>query len=211
MHTAEIAFVEYVKRVHFFYNFELDAWKLAHMLGLSVVRGPYNSICGKVISLTSDVYGNRRASARAIRHEIAHYLMQKSGVEGELLRLSGSFEAGLPSLERLSFHGSLVLHMPDQVLDRACQQHGNTPATLLHLCELGDAELAEALRRWVYAEVGAARAAWVVKNSLVVDVAAANMWLPFWKYDELTSPSGDLPDAAFLPVQGRQMLGTVAW
>ena len=211
MHAAEIAFIEYVKRVHFFYNFELDAWKLAHMLGLSIVRGPYNSLCGQVISLTPEVYQSRRAAPRAIRHEIAHYLMQKSGVEGELLRLSCSFEAGLPSLERLSFHGSLVLHMPDQVLERACQQHGNSPATLLHLCELGGAELAEALRRWVYAEVGAARAAWVVKRGVVYDVAAANLWLPFWKYDELESPGGALPGALLLPVQGKQMLGTVAW
>lgn len=211
MHCVEIAFVSYIKRVHAHHGFEPDPWRLARRLGLDVQRGEQDALLGRVITLHPDTHANRRRSASAVRHEITHHLLKLSGTEDQVLHLRNSYEAGLPTLEKLAYHGSLVLHIPDAVLGTAHDQHGNTPAALLHIAELSGVELSAAIERWVYAEVGAQRAAWVTRGGLVVHAASANYWLPFWHYAEVQDVLEEVPNALLLPLDGRQTLGVVSW
>ena len=198
LHRVEIAAIEYAKQVHAYYRHEMDPWLLAQKMGLRVVRGEHDALCGHTITLSPTTASNRRRSAEVIRHEIAHHILHLGGIEGQVFRYRNTFEAGLPTLENLCFHTALVLLIPDPAYCAAIQQHGHLPAAIVKMCVDTGAGLPDALRRWVYAEVGAKRAAFVTKRNLVVDAAKANMWIPFWINDEVHDVNDDLPDAQLL-------------
>lgn len=206
MHHVEINFVDYVKRVDLHIGHEPDAWKLAHKLGLTVKPGDENGLDGKVITVARHLYRTKHAQG-IIRHEIGHYLLQLSNTEAEIFSLRNSYEAGVPTIEKLCYHASLILHMEDKHLEQAHIEFGNTPQAIVRIAELSGAPVVDALHRWVYAEVGASRAAWIVRNGLVIEAASANLWLPFWRYSEVDEY--ELPNVQLHPLDGRETLGMV--
>lgn len=215
MHWVEIAGITYVKQVQAYYNHEIDVWKFAHKLGLTIMTGDDDALTGKVITLTPYTRSNRQRATNVIRHEIAHYLLRKGGIEKQIFKLQSSYEEGLPPLEKVCYHATLVLLIPDPILHAVLKGEPHLPTALLHLCELTGASMGEAFRRWVYAEVGAKRAAFIVKGNLVVDIAKANCWVPFWRYDEVDELPEVIPEAQLLtlpPAHGRgRLLGVVGW
>lgn len=198
MHWVEINAIEYVKKVQAFYQDEPDPWLMAHKLGLTIEYGREDALHGRVITLSFDTRRSRRRSAEVIRHEIAHYLMRKSGVEQKMLELRGSYEEGLPSIEKVCYHGALVLLIPDSVFKEAMEEADTLPEAIVLMCEKTGATIGEASRRWVYAEAGAKRAALITRGRLIVDAAKSNCWLPVWKYDQLDDVKYELPGAEML-------------
>ena len=218
MHQAEILAVQYVKNVHRYFGYEADPWRLAHRLGLAVAWGKDTCLDGKVIILGPECRSSRKAAAQGIRHEIAHYLIRKSGVEKQLLKWRCTYEDGMRHIEKMAFHSELVLQIPDPIYLEAIRKFGNMPNAVLEMCERTDAALADGLRRWVYAEVGEKRGAFIYQRGLIVDIAAANVWMPFWVWDEVDDPLYRLPTATMLPLppEWREYgqdckLGVVGW
>jgi hypothetical protein len=210
MHQVEVNFVEYVKRVDLHIGHEPDAWKLAHKLGLTVKPGPVNGLDGKIITVEYQIYGSRRAQ-EIIRHEIGHYLLQRSNTEDEIFNRRNSYEEGLPSIEKLCYHAALILHIEDKHLEEAHKEHGNTPEAIVRIAELAEVSVVEALYRWVYAWVGGRRAAWISRGSRVIEVARSDDWLPFWFNSEVEDTYEKLPNAMLYPLQDRQTLGVASW
>jgi len=206
MHQVQIASMNYVRNVHEYLGHEPDAWIVARRLGLEVVMGDTSELNGNVITLARDDYYGRRAQ-RVLRHEIAHYLLQLSGCEDQILWLQGSHEEALPTLENLCYHASLILQIPKPLLWQAHAELGNTPQAIVRIAELSGASVVDALHRWVYSEVGAKRAAWIVRNGLVIEAASANLWLPFWRYSEVNEY--ELPNVQLHSLDRRETLGMV--
>lgn len=205
-----MGFLNYVKHAHAHLGHEPDAWRLAHLMRLDVIPGHENALLGRTITLRSeDRYSNR--APIVLRHEIAHYLLQLSGAESEIHRLQGSHEAGLPTVEMLCYHAALILQIPGPVLVTAQAELGNTPQAIVRIAALSGAPVVDSLHRWVYAEVGAKRAAWVARGELITHAASANCWLPFWRYAEVPDVLGEVPNALLHPLGERETLGVVSW
>ena len=210
MHSVEIRFVEYVKRVNLHIGHEPDAWKLSQKLGLTVQPGDESGLDGKVITVKRHLYRTRLAQS-IIRHEIEQYLLQLSNTEDEIFNLRNSYEEGLPSIEKLCYHAALILHIEDIHLEQAHAEHGNTPEAIVRIATLAEVSVVEALYRWVYAQPGCCRAAWIIRGRTVVEVAQSGDWLPFWKYSEVHDPTEELPNALLYPLAAQETLGVVSW
>lgn len=202
--------MNYVRHVMEYFGHEVDVWKIAHLLNLEIKVGPRNYLVGRTIFVTREDYYSKRA-ARIIRHEIAHHLIRLSGGEDQILYLRGCYEEGLPTVENLCYHAALVLQIPEPLLLQAHAEMGNTPECILRIAELAGVSVIDALYRWVYAEVGAKRAAWIIRGSTVVEVAQSGNWLPFWKYSEVEDPCDELPNALLYPLAAQETLGVVSW
>lgn len=218
MHQVEILAIQYVKNVYRYYGYEPDMWRFAHRLGLCVAWGQKTYMDGDTIVLGCECRSSRKIATAAIRHEIAHHLIRKSGADKRLLKLRCSYEEGVKHIEKMVFHSELVLQIPDKIYLAALKKYGNSPQAILYMCEKTDASLSDALRRWVYAEVGEKRGAFVFQRGLIVDIAAANVWMPFWFWDEVDDPLYRLPNATMLalPPEWREYgrdceLGLVGW
>ena len=210
MHHVEVNFVNYVKHVDLYVGHEPDAWKLARKLGLTVKPGDESGLDGKVITVKRHLYRTSHAQP-IIRHEIGHYLLQLSNTEDEILNLRNSYEEGLPSIEKLCYHAALILHIEDKHLEQAHAEHGNTPEAIVRVAELAEVSVVEALYRWVYAQPGCRRAAWIIRGRMVVEVAQSGDWLPFWRYSEVHDPTEELPNALLYPLAAQETLGVVSW
>ena len=101
--------------------------------------------------------------------------------------------------------------MPQPLLYEAHKRYGDSPEAILHLTQNGRASLGAAMRRHVYSDPYARRAAFVVSGNYIADAASANLWLPFWRYDRVPEPVETVPDAELLQIGPRRTLGTVAW
>lgn len=203
--------MNYVKRVHEHLGHETDAWKLAHLLDLPVRIGLTNTLIGRTIFLKREDFYSARAQ-KIIRHEIGHHIIRLSGGEDEILYLQGSYEEGLPTLENLCYHAELILRVPEPMLWRAHAELGNTPAAIVRMAELSGAPVVDALYRWVYAEVGGQRAAWIIRGCTVIEVAkSGDDWLPFWRLAEVPDVLEEIPNALLYPLCERETLGVVSW
>ena len=202
--------MNYVRNVHEYLGHETDPWVIARRLNLEVVPGEFSGLCGMVITLAREDYYSRRAPG-ILRHELAHHLLVLSGCEDQLLRLAGSYEDGLPTIENLCYHAALILQIPEPLLKRAQAECGNTPQALVRLAALAEVSVVDALYRWVYAEVGAQRAAWIIRGKTVVEVARSGDWLPFWFRSEVDDPCEELPNALLYALEGHDTLGVISW
>ena len=214
MFVADLAaqFTPQVEGDHRRYNFETDFHALADAMGIRVAPGRYNLAApGRppLIMLRAEEYAPRRNFSG--HHEIGHLMLKQCGVEVELIRRAESPEEAVAYIEAFADLAASLLLMPRPLLEEAHRLHGDGPAAVAHLMQGGRASLAAAMRRYVYADLDAQRAAFVVSGSYVSDAAACNLWLPIWRYDRVPEIQMQMPDAELLMLGGRRVLGTVAF
>ncbi len=204
-------FVTYLQETHERFGYETDFNRLAHQLGIIVLPGRYNSATAGppgIITIQHAEFGARRSFTS--QHELSHILMQRCGVEAELVRHFGDYDEAEPHIEALANYGAGLLLMPEPLYVQAVGLHGHTPEAILHLQQHSLASLQAALRRYVYAEPDERRAAFRTSGSYIADVAALNCTLPFWRWDRVPEPSMVLDEVEMLySPSGRTGLGVV--
>ena len=214
MFVADLAaqFAEQVKTEHARHGFETEFYALACSMSIMVKSGRFNAAYAgppPLILLTPDQFTPRRNFTA--HHEIAHILLRRSEIETELFRRAETQDEALIYIEAFANFGASLLLMPEPLVEEARLLHGDTPQAILHITQHGKASLGAALRRYVYSDLEARRAAFVVAGNYISDAAAANIWLPFWRYDRVSEIREQAPDAALFQIGPRHVLGTVAW
>ncbi|GGJ65112.1 ImmA/IrrE family metallo-endopeptidase [Deinococcus aquiradiocola] len=212
MHDLAAAFVTYVHHTHAGLGHVTDWRELAARLDVLVRPGIYNSCLPgtpTVITLQPDTYTGRWSYKPM--HELAHVLLERSGIETEILRQAASREEAVTHIERMCHHAAGLLQMPAPLLTDATRRYGDTAATILHLRKHSRASLPAALRRWVYDQPDAQRAAFTTSGAYIADVATCNIYLPFWKYDRVAEVTLKHPDIHAQSIGTRQLLGVIAW
>ena len=178
------------KREHKRFHYETDFYALAAtQWAFLLSRGLSTSpALGRraYILLRRGEYPPRRTFSGL--HEVGHILLKQSGIEGEIIRRAENHEEALLYIEGFANLAASLLLMPQPLLYEAHKRHGDSPEAILHLTQNGRASLGAALRRHVYSDPYARRAAFVVSGNYIADAASANLWLPFWRYDRVPEP-----------------------
>ena len=214
MYVADLAeqFASYVEKEHRRFNHETEFHALAAAMGILVRPGRFNAATSgppRLITLNADQYTPRRNFSA--QHEIGHILLTQSGIEQELESRFETLEDADPYIEGFADLAASLLLMPQPLLEEAHKRYRDRPEAILHLTQEGRVSLGAALRRHVYADPHARRAAFVVSGNYIADVASANLWLPFWRYDRVPEVHIKVPDAELLPLHREKVLGTVVW
>lgn len=214
MDAADLAaqFAAYVEKEHQHYHYETDFYALSAAMGIAVRSGPFNLASAgppAFIMVRNGEYPPRRSFTGL--HEVGHVLLKQSGMHHEIVRRAEDVDEARLYVEAFANLAASLLLMPAPLLREAQKQHGEKPAAVLHLTQGGRVSLGAALRRHVYADPYARRAAFVVSGNYISDAASANLWLPFWRYDRVPEVRARMPDAELLVLGERKALGTVSW
>ena len=202
MDDAVASLLDFVAQLHARHDHPATPAEFATALGIRVLAGDEDSAnAGPPALITYNrAYGLRRRFT--LWHEVAHILMAWHGLEAEL---EGQFDEDAPRhLEAVANLTAGLLAIPRPLMREAVGQHGVTPAAVLHLKEHSRMSEGVALRRMVYDDPEASRAAAVITGPYVADVARLNCWLPFWRYDRV--PPLALPHAHTHAIHGRRIL-----
>ena len=211
MRDATRSFLSYIASEHARHDHQHDPWTLAHDLGIRVIPGKQNRGSAgppAVITLARDTSKPRQRYT--LHHEISHVLMQRAGLETDILAEVDE-EDSEDHLERVTDYAASLLLMPAPLVEQLVHQHGHAPVLIPELARVAQASLAAAMRRYVYADADAHRAAFVTSGSYIADVAACNYWLPFWLYDRVPEVTLSHPEVAALSLGTGKLLGVVSW
>ena len=212
MQELAVAFAAYVHQIHAQLGHVTEWRELAALLDVLVRPGVYNSCLPgppTVITLLPDNYVSRWSDKPM--HELAHVLLERSGIEAEAIRIAGSRDEAMPYIEAMCHHAAGLLQMPAPLLTEATRKHGHTAAAILYVQKHSRAGLPSAMRRWVYDQPDQARAAFTTSGSYIADAAACNIYLPFWKLDRVAEVTLAHPEVQAQSIGRRQVLGVVAW
>jgi hypothetical protein len=213
MHPLPAEYVHYLTRIHEQHGNETDFFHLARALGIRVLPGSSNAYFPgptPTITLFAGIYSGRLAHQIGM-HEVAHHLLRQGGYEREILRLHGTWPDAEDTIERVARLGAAYLLVPETMVKDARRLHGDTAQAVLHLHKHSVAPLRTVLRRWVHNDETASRAAWLMTNRIVSDLAAQNMALPFTYYDQLPYvPRSANPTYTNLPGSNTRQIG-VCW
>ena len=211
MRDATRSFLSYVESEHARQDHQHDPWALAQGLGIRVIPGTLNRGSAgppAVITLARDASKTRQRFT--LHHEISHVLMQRLGLEDDILAEVDEDDAD-EHLERVTDYAASLLLMPAPMVEQLVLAHDHAPALIPDLALRAQASLAAAMRRYVYADADAHRAAFVVHGSYIADVAACNYRLPFWLYDRVPEVTLAHPEVAAVSVGQGRLLGVMSW
>lgn len=144
-------------------------------------------------------------------HELAHVLLERSGIEAEVIRQAGSRAEAMPYIEGMCHHAAGLLQMPAPLLHEATRKYGSHAKAIVHLHQNSAASLPSAMRRWVYDDPAAHRAAFTTSGSYIADAVTCNVYLPFWKLDRVAEVTLAHPEVQAVSIGRRQLLGVVSW
>ena len=211
MRDATRTFLSYIALEHARHSHQHDPWILAYDLGIRVIPGRQNRGSAgppAVITLARDA--SRPRQRYTLHHEISHVLMQRADLENDILAEVDEDDAE-NLLERVADHAASLLLMPAPLVERLVEQHGHAPVLIPELAREAQASLPAAMRRYVYADADAHRAAFVSSGSYIADAASCNYWLPFWLYDRVPEVTLAHPEVAALSLGHGKLLGVVSW
>ncbi|GAA4001973.1 hypothetical protein GCM10022631_10690 [Deinococcus rubellus] len=212
MDEIECSFIHYLKRVQTGYRHENDFYKFAELNDVEVVPGKMSCLFRgppPTITIQADLYGTKQSQAIGM-HEMAHHLLEQGGFEAKMLHWYGGFDEALPTIEKMCFHGGLVLQMPEPMFEKVTKRYGTSPQGILYLMDLSGAEFKEAMARWVYAQPGSYRAAFAASgNNITHAMTTGNIWLPFWINSRVPEVHIVLPEAELMSLGERIVLGTL--
>jgi len=204
------SYVAFVEQLHAHHDHERCFRLLSDALGVRIKPGTQNSFVPgptPTIVLEPHLYG--WSNSNVGMHELGHLFTSWSGIEKRLLTECGDRDRALQQMEKLAHLTINVLKIPRPLVDEAVERHGITPAAVIHLQERADVTIEEAMRRLVYADAGASRAAFLTSGSYVMDLVTQNAALPFQQYDRLPDIAAAHPDVAVMSVMPGRYIGVV--
>lgn len=203
----------YIEDQHAATGFQRNPRRLCERLDIQYLAGPRHLARsgqgGDLIMVAPEDYQSRLLFT--VAHEVAHVLMVRGGYRALIQHHHSSVPNMRAHLEKLANHGAGLLLMPSHDLVDARRRHGETPKAVLHLVERCGASEAAAMRRWVWQDVGQARAAFTVQGRYVDDVICCRARLPFVRWDRVPELPLTHPELSVLSLGAGRVLGTVAW
>lgn len=209
MREATWAYLTSIEHEHERCGYETDPWRLANAAGIHVIPGKQNRGSAgppSVITLAHDLYLPRQRYT--LHHEISHVLMQRLDLEDAIAEEVDPEDANA-HIEAVTNYAASLLLMPRPLVEAAVFQEGDSPAAILQLAQLAQASLPAAMRRYVYADPDARRAAFVTSGSYIADVASCNCRLPFWRYDRIPEVTLQHPEVSATSLSRGRVLGVV--
>jgi IrrE N-terminal-like domain len=185
---------------------------LAAALKVRVIIGDENfAVDGppSIVSQTPDTYAPRQRFT--MFHELAHILIQRSGLEDDLLAEVDEEDAEA-HLELVTNHITGRLLIPDPVIRHYVKLHGFTPTAITEIRRQARASLAATIRRVATWQPEREATIFLVGDRYILDVASSDPWNRLRRYDRVPDLRAAMPDAELLalsPVR-RRTLGLIS-
>ena len=203
-------FSNYINRVHAQHHYERDFQKLAISLGIPTKAGHFSRtgyFPRPIITVERSLLYSEKTFKKM--HEIGHVLLVDCGLEAQLLAEAENPEEAEAWVEAYCNFAAAQLQIPNPQYRMARGLHGDHPRTILHMLDKeGIVSLKVASRRFTYGELEeeAERAAFLLADQVVQDVASANIWVPFRPGHVVRDVKMIFPDAKPLLISERDQL-----
>lgn len=198
--------LDFAAALHARHDHAPTAAEFARALGIRLLAGPEDSAnAGPPALITYNAALGLRTRRFSLWHEVAHILMGWHGIEAEYEHAFGQEEAR-PYLERVANLLAGLLAVPRPLMQDALGRYGVSTGAILHLQHASRASEAVCLRRLIFDDPHASRAAAVFYGPYVADVAQLNYRLPFARYSRVPEPHITAPEAELRRVRGTRVL-----
>lgn len=194
--TAEA--VAFAEQEHAKTDYLLSPEEFAARLGVRVIIGRENFATDgppAIISQTPDSYAPRQRFT--IFHELAHVLVQRSGLEADVMAEVDPEDAEV-HLEAVINHITGVLLIPDSLIRHYVTRYGFTPEALFHIRIEAGASLAATIRRGATWEPERQATIFVATERYILDVASCDPWNRIRRYDRIPDARAAFPQADLL-------------
>lgn len=204
MRDATLSAIVFVLAQHAHVGFETDPRRLADLWGIRFILGSEaRATNGPPSIVTLPWYQYTPGQRFTAHHEIAHILVQRSGME-EAIRAEVSEDVAEAHLEAVVNHIAALLVMPQPLVVGVTRAFGETPQAVLNVAERARVSLPAALYRWVSHDPHAERAAFMTSGNYISHIATCNTRLPFWRYDCVPEPEHWVPDLRLVRIPAKQ-------
>lgn len=203
MRDATLSAIAFALAQHAHVGFETDPRRLAELWGIRFILGSEaRATNGPPSIVTLPWYQYTPGQRFTAHHELAHILVQRSGME-DAIRAEVSEDLAEAHLEAVVNHIAALLVMPQPLVVSATQAFGETPQAILNVADRAGVSLPAALYRWVSHDPWAERAAFITSGSYIAHVATCNTRLPFWRYERVPEPQEWVPDLNLLAIPSK--------
>lgn len=138
-------------------------------------------------------------------HEIAHIIMGWHGIDRDFDEWIGEGDGNLWR-EQVANLLAGQLMVPRIVVRSALSRYGVTPAAILEMQDVTGMSEAVCLRRLIFDDLRASRAAAVLVGSRVTDVSSHNYRLPIYRFATVPDPGFTLQGALLHPVRKNRVM-----
>lgn len=192
-------FIQYVKDLHAYANYEQHSYKLACALQIRVRVALHNSVLpgadlNPMIFLQPWFYGGNND---VMRHEIAHVMLWWSGLEARILNEHG-LDYGKRIIEGLCNQAIAFLRIPQPMVDAAVTRYGVSAQAVATLMRQTRAPYQMAMDRLTFDRPCESRAAFLTSGKYIVGVSVCNFRLSFWLSHRVPEPHVLVPKASLL-------------